>query len=139
MRDTLTLGALPTAVASARAHAQAVMSELAMAGAAEDVALVVSELVTNAVAASTDDSGRPKYNDVSGGLSVVHLRLWSDNARVVIEVWDQNPHAPEARQPERDAETGRGLMLVEALSQRWGHERVPGWPGKVVWAELRLP
>ena len=83
---------------------------------AEDIALVVSELVTNAVAASTDDSGRPKYSDVSGGLSVVHLRLWSDHARIVIEVWDESPLAPEAKHPELEAENGRGLLLVEAQS-----------------------
>jgi anti-sigma regulatory factor (Ser/Thr protein kinase) len=108
-----------------------------MAEISEDVALVVSELVTNAVVASTDVAGRPKYTDASVGLPVVHLRLWSDHVRIVVEVWDQSSLVPEAKRPEPDAESGRGLVLVEALSERWGWERVLGWSGKVVWAELR--
>jgi anti-sigma regulatory factor (Ser/Thr protein kinase) len=136
LSDTLTLGALPTAVASARAHARAVVSEWAMADVAEDVELVVSELVTNAVVASTDSDGRPKYTDATGGLPIVHLRLWSDHVRVVIEVWDQSPRVPEASRPEPDAESGRGLLLVDTLSERWGWELVSNWFGKVVWAEL---
>lgn len=138
LMDTLTLGALPTAVASARAHARALLGEWGMVETSETVVLVVSELVTNAVLASTDVDGRPKYADASGGLPVIHLRLLSDHVRLVIEVWDLSPKAPEAKQPEPDAENGRGLVLVEALSQRWGYERVPSWPGKVAWAELRV-
>lgn len=137
LTDSLTLGALPTAVPSARAHAQMMMIEWSMPGVAEDVALVVSELVTNAVAASTDADGRPQYAEPGGGLPVVHLRLRSDHVRIVVEVWDSSPQEPVVRQPEVDDENGRGLLLVEALSERWGCERVPGWPGKVVWAELR--
>ncbi len=138
MTDTLTLGALPTAVGSARVHACVLVSEWAMADMAENVTLIVSELVTNAVLASTDVDGRPEYANASAGLPIVHLRLSSDHEWIVIEVWDLSPHAPEAKQPEPDAENGRGLVLVEALSQQWGWGRVPGWPGKVVWAELRV-
>jgi len=88
LSDTLTLGAIPTAVASARAHARALVDEWGIAEIGETVALVVSELVTNAVVASTDADGRPKYNDAHGNLPVVHLRMWSDHMRIVIEVWD---------------------------------------------------
>jgi anti-sigma regulatory factor (Ser/Thr protein kinase) len=112
-----------------------IVGEWAMAGVAEDVTLMVSELVTNAVAVSADAAGRPTCAEVNGGLPVVHLRLWSDRTRIVIEVWDQSPRAPEARHPEPDAENGRGLLLVESLSERWGWDHVPGWSGKVVWAE----
>jgi anti-sigma regulatory factor (Ser/Thr protein kinase) len=114
------------------------MGEWAMADIAENVTLVVSELVTNAVVASTDANGRPKYTNSSVGLPVVHVRLRSDHMRIVIEVWDSSPNTPEAKQPEPEAESGRGLLLVEALSERWGWQHVPGWPGKVVWAELRI-
>jgi hypothetical protein len=54
----------------------------------------------------------------------------------VIEVWDSVPHAPVVRQADTDDESGRGLMLVEALCVQWGCSAVPGWPGKVMWAEL---
>jgi anti-sigma regulatory factor (Ser/Thr protein kinase) len=138
LMDTLTLAALPTAVASARLHARALVNEWAMADMAEDVALVVSELVTNAVVTATGVDGKTIYTDASVGLPVVHLRLLSDHMRIVVEVWDQSPVVPEIRQTEPMAESGRGLLLVEALSERWGWERVLNWPGKIVWAELRV-
>jgi hypothetical protein len=50
---------------------------------AANITLVVSELVTNAVLASTDADGRPKYMDGSSGLPVVHLRLTSDHMQLV--------------------------------------------------------
>lgn len=134
--DTLTLGALPTAVTSARMHAQAVVTEWALDDIAEDIAHVLSELVTNAVRASTAPDGQPKYTDASPGLPVVHLRLLSDHRRVIVEVWDLSPALPVAKNPDPDAEGGRGLLLVEALTERWGCDHTPNWPGKVVWAEL---
>jgi len=111
--------------------------EWSMPDVAEDVALVVSELVTNAVAASTDPDGRPQYADAGGGLPVVHLLMRSDHVRIVVEVWDSNPGGPVVKQPGIDEENGRGLLLVDALCERWGWESVPGWPGKVVWSELQ--
>jgi anti-sigma regulatory factor (Ser/Thr protein kinase) len=136
LADTLTLGALPTAVASARMHARAVVTEWTLGDIAEDISHVVSELVTNAVRASTGPDGRPKYTSASAGLPVVHLRLQSDHRRVIVEVWDLSTALPVAKQPDPDAEGGRGLLLVEALTERWGWQHIPNWPGKVVWAEL---
>jgi anti-sigma regulatory factor (Ser/Thr protein kinase) len=136
LTDALTLGALPTAVASARMHARAVMTEWALDDLAEDISHVVSELVTNAVRASTGADGRPNCTDASSGLPVVHLRLQSNYRRVIVEVWDLSTALPVAKQPDPDAESGRGLLLVEALTERWGWEHIPNWPGKVVWAEL---
>jgi hypothetical protein len=133
---TFTLDALPAAVTSAREHARMIIGDWDMASTAEDVTLMVSELVTNAVVALTDADGRSKETEVNGGLPLVHLGLWSDRARIVIEVWDVSPRTPEVKQPEADAENGRGLLLVEALSERWGWNHVPGWSGKVVWAEI---
>jgi hypothetical protein len=51
-------------------------------------------------------------------------------------VWDAIPGAPAAAHPGPDEEGGRGLMLVEAMCDRWHWQAVPGWAGKVVWAEL---
>lgn len=138
LSSSLALGALPTAVGSARLHARAVVCEWSLVGLAENVELVVSELVTNAVRATTGPDGRPQYEDQLSGLPVVHLRLNSDRVRVLIEVWDPSTGAPIAKQAEPDDESGRGLMLVEALCERWSWDVVPGWAGKVVWAELRV-
>lgn len=138
LTNSLTLGALRTATPCARLHARTVMCEWGMVSAAESIELVVSELVTNAVRASTYPDGRPRYDDNVAGIPVVHLRLSSDRVRVVIEVWDTNPEPPVAKQASPDDESGRGLMLVEALCEQWRWEVVPGWRGKLVWAELRM-
>jgi anti-sigma regulatory factor (Ser/Thr protein kinase) len=129
--SSLVLGALPTAPSCARLHAGAVLHEWGLANLAETVELVVSELMTNAIQAATEPAARAHI-----GLPVVYLRLLADRTRVVIEVWDSNPQTPTPKQAEPDEESGRGLMLVEALCERWSWEVVPGWDGKVVWAEL---
>jgi hypothetical protein len=131
----LPLGALPTAVPCARGYTRVILDEWNLAALADPAELIVSELVTNSVQATTDQDGQPRYGEA--GLPVVHFWLASDHARVLVEVWDSVPRAPAARQAGLDEEGGRGLALVEAMSDRWGWTTVPGWPGKVVWAELR--
>ena len=130
----LPLGALPTAVPCARRYTRVILGEWSLAASADPAELIVSELLTNSVQATTDPDGRPRYGDA--GLPVVHLRLASDHARVLVEVWDSVARPPAARQARSDEEGGRGLALVEALSDRWDWTTVPGWSGKVVWAEL---
>ena len=131
----LPLGALPTAVPCARRYTRVILDEWGLAALADPAELIVSELLTNSVQATTDEDGQPRYGEA--GLPVVHLRLASDHARVLVEVWDSVSRLPAARRPGPDEEGGRGLALVEALSDRWDWTTVPGWPGKVVWAELR--
>ena len=135
LSTSLPLGALPGATPCARLHARAVLAEWGMHDVAESAELVVSELVTNAVRASAGPDGQPRYD--GAGMPVVVLRLASDRIRVVIEVWDVIAAAPAAAQAGPDDESGRGLMLVEAQCDRWSWQTVPGWPGKVVWAELK--
>jgi anti-sigma regulatory factor (Ser/Thr protein kinase) len=101
---------------------------------AEAAELIVSELVTNAVRASTTPDGRPRYDGT--GMPVVVLRMASNRIKLLIEVWDVIPGAPAAARPGPDDEGGRGLMLVAAQCDRWSWQTAPGWPGKVVWAEL---
>jgi anti-sigma regulatory factor (Ser/Thr protein kinase) len=105
---SLSLGALPTAVGSARLHARAVVCEWGLSGLAETVELVVSELVTNAVQASTGPDGRPRYDDDLAGMPVVHVRVSSDQVRVLVEVWDRSTLAPVVNHVEPDDESGRG-------------------------------
>lgn len=68
------------------------------------------------------------------------LRLsYAESTRTLrIEVSDaRGDRAPELRPPDPEAETGRGLRLVEATAAAWGvTERLIG---KTVWAELRAP
>ncbi|MGI5427160.1 ATP-binding protein [Streptomyces sp. CA-179760] len=56
-----------------------------------------------------------------------------------IEVTDtRGEDLPRHRPPALTAESGRGLLLVEALADRWG-VRLGPVPRKTVWAELDLP
>ena len=64
------------------------------------------------------------------------VRVWlsADDHRVVIQVWDgsDRPPVPQPVQPEADR--GRGLLLVGALSSEWGCYTPEKSSGKVVWA-----
>lgn len=127
------MAALPTVPAVARAFVRSTLPAWHLESLTEDAELVVSELTSNAVTASTDGSGSPVY--VNGRMPVVHVRLLSDGLRVVLEVRDQAPGSPVVHDVDEDELGGRGLVLVDALADKWG------WcpttePGKVVWAEL---
>ncbi len=137
LSSALVLGALPPAAGCARLHARNVMCEWGLPDVAENVELVVSELMTNAILATAGPDGQPRYEDDLSGLPVVHVRLSSDRARVLVEVWDRSAASPAAKHAEPDEEGGRGLMLVDALCEQWSWDVVPCWAGKVVWAVLR--
>jgi hypothetical protein len=53
---------------------------------------------------------------------------------VLVQVWDGNHQMPVRQEPELDAEHGRGLLIVESLSAKFGVYRPEGSSGKVVWA-----
>jgi anti-sigma regulatory factor (Ser/Thr protein kinase) len=123
----LELAPLPGASPCARLHAIQVLHEWGLRDLAEDAALIVSELMTNAADASIVLPDRPP----------IALRLLASEKSLVIEAWDQSPLDVEPHEPDPDAECGRGLTVVAALSHRWGCERT-GHRHKVVWAELAL-
>jgi anti-sigma regulatory factor (Ser/Thr protein kinase) len=132
LSNSLELGALPTAVACARLHARQLAWEWGLSGIAETIELLVSELTTNSVQAMAGHDGKP----------AIRLRLLSDNARVRIEVWDADPRPPTSKDfaadgiPDLEAEGGRGLFLVAALSDRWAWVTTQQPAGKTVWCEL---
>ena len=135
------LGALPTAPSLARGFATSVLESWGMSMLGDTAELIASELATNVVQAATDENGKPRY-DESGNLPLVWLRLLSDRMHVLIEVWDNIPDAlgaPAIRHAEELDESGRGLEIVDTLSEEWGWENVPGWNGKRVWALLVPP
>lgn len=136
LSSSLVLGALPTAAPCARLHARNLINEWGLGAVAESVELVVSELVANALLASRGSDGRPRYQD-GAGLPCVRVRISSDRVRVLVEVWDENPRLPTPKTVGPDDESGRGLMLVDAVCERWSWAVVSGCAGKVVWAELR--
>lgn len=87
---------------------------------ADDVELVISELVMNAV-------------EHAGG--VRSIALTARDGRVLVEVGDDDPTSPTPMTVDPAQPRGRGLLLVAAVSQDWGVRPRDG--GKVVWAELR--
>jgi anti-sigma regulatory factor (Ser/Thr protein kinase) len=95
---------------------------------------VVSELVTNAVLASAE---------LRPAIAPVRVWLGSDTSSVLLAVADAHPRPPVRLNLAPDAEGGRGLALVDALSDRWGWHpvRPAAMAGvvKVVWADWRLP
>lgn len=133
VQSVMVIGALPTATPCARLHARTISLEWGLGDLADTVELVVSELVTNAVQASVDHDGRPRYSP-EHGLACVHLRLSTDGLAVLVEVWDESAKPPTPVQPNLADEGGRGLMLVDALTERWGWSLPPSGRGKVVWA-----
>jgi anti-sigma regulatory factor (Ser/Thr protein kinase) len=130
--NVLELAALPSAVPCARLHARHLLREWLLDGLAETTELLTSELVTNAVHAMAGQENQP----------TVGLRLSTDHVRVLIEVWDADPqplaprHPGEDEAPAPEAEGGRGLFLVSALSARWNWYLTQQPEGKVVWCEL---
>ncbi|MBY8869685.1 MULTISPECIES: ATP-binding protein [Streptomyces] len=93
--------------------------------AAEDVLLVVSELVTNACLHAEGPE---------------ELELTCDNKVIRIEVADRGAGQPAPRTPHRAGRPGgHGMFIVQRLCLDWGVVRVPGTSGKKVWAELGAP
>jgi anti-sigma regulatory factor (Ser/Thr protein kinase) len=125
--SALELAPLPTAASCARLHTVHILHEWGLRELADDAAMVVSELTTNAAAASAVLPDRP----------AITLRLLNTDTSLLIEVWDQSQLDLELREADADEECGRGLAVVAALSSRWGCERA-GYRRKVVWAELAL-
>lgn len=90
-------------------------------GATEIGTLLISEIVTNAVRRSRSHSVR-----------VIVEEPRPDQLRVAVV--DKSRRMPEVDIVGPDSIGGRGLLLVDALSDRWGTDLLP-W-GKRVWAEI---
>jgi DNA-binding NarL/FixJ family response regulator len=114
------LGADTASAGQARRFVDEVLSRWHCETVLDDVKLLVSELVTNAV--------------VHAGSDVeVAVRLLADSVR--IEVVDRSPASSlAAKSPTDDAESGRGLLLVETMASAWGVEPIER--GKSVWFEV---
>jgi anti-sigma regulatory factor (Ser/Thr protein kinase) len=124
--------ARPGAVPCARHHARQLLWEWGLKELADPVELVVSEIITNAVRALGGLDER--HRNEADGMPLVRLWLAAEQTSVLVLVWDGSPLQPERQEPEAEAESGRGLLLVETLSVGWGSFVPDGGRGKVVWA-----
>jgi hypothetical protein len=122
-----TLSADAGSVHAARDFTVATLRRWGTAERSQDIALVVSELLTNAlrhaVPGSVGDS-RPSWP--------IRLGLLQPGSSVLCAVADPSRTAPVLQARGSLAETGRGLHLICALSDQWGF--TPSDTGKVVWA-----
>jgi anti-sigma regulatory factor (Ser/Thr protein kinase) len=114
------LHAAVTAPAQARAFARATCADACATDHVDDVTLVVSELVTNAVLHASGD---------------VRLDVFVDTAAVRVEVGDDVPTLAPPHPAAPEGESGRGLLLVSRIALRWGVRR--DGLGKVVWADVQ--
>ena len=108
--------------ARARRATADMVTQLRLEPLADELAIVVSELVTNAVRHAAPP---------------MHLEIQAGTDRVTVAVADGSPSLPVPRQASADAEGGRGLPMIDLLAAETGVRPSP--PGKTVWAALTRP
>ncbi|WP_460334238.1 ATP-binding protein [Actinoallomurus acanthiterrae] len=113
----------PESATPARRFLTAVSLAWGIPEAADTAELLGCELVTNAV----------RYAAAMPG-STLRLLLIRDGERLRVEVHDPSTEPPAAKDPALDATSGRGLLIVGALSSDAGWH--PTAHGKAVWFEL---
>jgi anti-sigma regulatory factor (Ser/Thr protein kinase) len=120
-----TFPADPGAVRTARSAVRGQLRDWDLDGLADIAALLVSELVTNALRHAT------------GPIGVRLVRPVGPDGVLLVEVSDPLPDPPRERVARPEDESGRGLQLVAGACVRWGTR--PGESGKTVWFELAVP
>lgn len=133
------LGALPTAPRLTRAAVRSTLDLWRLRDMTEVAETVASELVTNALNASTGPEGQPLY-DQSGHLLTIGLVLRTDSSRLRIEVWDRADGDPVRKDPGELDVSGRGLAMVDFWTRsNWGWVPRNAQLWKCVYAELSHP
>jgi anti-sigma regulatory factor (Ser/Thr protein kinase) len=113
------------AVRAVRSFTRATLQRWEIADRCDDITLVVSELLTNAL-----EHAAPR----PGGWPVrIGLLQSRPGTAVLCAVADASPAPPVPVPPGHLAESGRGLHVIEEVSDGWGYTTVPR-RGKVVWA-----
>ena len=117
--DSVTLPAEARNVGVARRTLSEVMARSGAGADVDAAVLALSEIVTNAFVHTGAD---------------VTVRVWSAMTGTRVEVEDSGSRLPVRRRYADTAGTGRGLHLVEELTDRWGADQRSG--GKTVWFEI---
>jgi Histidine kinase-like ATPase domain len=114
-------------ISAAREFTLGTLQQWGVAERSKDVAVVVSELLTNALLHALPAAGQARTG------WPVRLGLLQSGHCLICAVADPSRVAPVLQQPEQFGETGRGLHVIAALSDRWGCT-TPTDVGKVLWA-----
>jgi len=133
-----TPGMDPRSVGTARDFCLSTMRRWGVQDRGDDVAVVVSELLTNALRHGVPQAqARTQAQTPAGAAHLsrwpVRLGLVQPGHFVLCAVADPSPRLPEPKEPDYLAESGRGLHVISAQSDRWGCS-APTEAGKVVWA-----
>ncbi|MFB6535629.1 SpoIIE family protein phosphatase [Streptomyces noursei] len=115
----------PAGTAEVRSALRRTLDQWRAGAVTHDVEVAASELIANALT-----------HTESGALVAVEL-LPGAPRRIRLEVEDRSSQWPRRRRPGETATSGRGLLLVEALADRWGAE--PRGSGKALWCEFVVP
>ncbi|MGI5427176.1 ATP-binding protein [Streptomyces sp. CA-179760] len=94
-----------------------------MAELCDPACLALTELVANVVRHTPDRC------------AAVLMTRWPDGRGVRVEVTDTCPRPPVSPAVDELAEGGRGVLIVDAVTDRWGWDPLPDRPGKTVWFE----
>jgi len=115
-------------VPAARHALQDQLADWGLSLLADELTLAVDELLANAV-----------LHGCTRGQETVTLTACLTAKELRIAVEDPSPRQPQLQNPSGDAESGRGLALVDALCDRWGVAPATEGAGKQVWLAMDLP
>ena len=113
----------PTAAAEARSQVRVAIGDWKVPVDPDIAILLTSDLLTNAI--------------VHGEGDTVTLAIRCSRGQLRIDVYDQSRYLPARADEPAGADTGRGLVLVAALSTEWGSFRTPA--GKAMYFTLAFP
>lgn len=118
----------PQSARTARRLTRNTLRDWGLPGLAEDAETIVGEFVANAVTHAAALDRKTAAENLG-------LRLLRRTGEVMCAVLDPSDAAPVLKAPGGVEEAGRGLQMVDALSDVWGWSPVAG-RGKAVWAIL---
>jgi hypothetical protein len=121
----------PQSARAARRLTRSTLRDWGLGGLADDAEAIVGEFVANAVTHAADIAAGSRRV----GPDNLGLRLLRRAGEVTCAVLDPCDTAPVLRAPGSVEESGRGLQMVDVLSDVWGWSPVAG-RGKAVWAIL---